>query len=180
MKQGRKSSLILGLSAFALAAGLAISPIAMAAEDGGGEAPPKCKAGYSYDKTKKECVKKNALNDSDLYENGRALAKAGRYVEAIDALTAVRNQKDPMVLTMLGYSHRKMGDVDAGIALYHQALAIDPNSINTREYLGEGYVAMGRIDLAVGELNKLEKLCGVDCEQYVELSSVIAGRSEDW
>lgn len=39
-----------------------------------------------------------------------------------------------MVLTYIGYSHRKKGDTDVGIGFYKQALAIDPNNLNTHEY----------------------------------------------
>ena len=83
-----------------------------------------------------------------------------------------------MILTMIGYSKRKLGAVDEGIAYYHRALAINPDSVNTREYLGEGYVAMGRFDLAEVELEKIEAICGTDCDPYVQLASAIAGEWE--
>jgi tetratricopeptide (TPR) repeat protein len=73
-----------------------------------------------------------------------------------------------------------MGDVDEGIAYYHQALAIDPDNLDTREYLGEGYVAAGRTDLAEIELARLETLCGADCGQYEALAAAIAGEPEQW
>ena len=85
-----------------------------------------------------------------------------------------------MVLTYIGYSKRKLGKVDEGIAYYHQALAINPNNLNTREYLGEGYVAAGRTDLALDQLSKLEELCGPDCDQYEQLELAIAGTPDHW
>ncbi len=78
-----------------------------------------------------------------------------------------------MVLTMIGYSKRKLGHTDEGIAIYHQALAIDPNNVNTHEYLGEGYLAAGRVDLAELELDTLNKLCGVGCEQFQDLQKAL-------
>ena len=66
----------------------------------------------------------------------------------------VRDQQDDVVLTYIGYSKRKLGAVDEGIAYYHRALAINPDNVNTREYLGEGYVAMGRFDLARGRIGE--------------------------
>lgn len=140
-----------------------------------------CKEGWKLNKEKQVCEKQDSrLDDKDRYVYGRDLALAGYYGEALGVLQAITDQDDAMILTMIGYSKRKMGDVDEGIAYYHKALAIDPDNINTHEYLGEGYVAMGKKDLAVAELNTLEKLCGADCEQYVELASVINGRSADW
>ena len=104
---------------------------------------------------------------------GRQLARDGQYREAIKILEAVSNKDDPMVLTYLGYSHRKLGDVDLGISLYKKALAIDPENIRTREYLGEGYVSKGQLDLAWLELSEIEKRCGTTCEEYRALHKVM-------
>jgi tetratricopeptide (TPR) repeat protein len=120
------------------------------------------------------------LDDQQLLDQGRHLALAGSYDSALDTLSYVRNQHNDMVLTYIGYSKRKLGKVDEGIGYYHQALAINPNNLNTREYLGEGYVAAGRTDLAVDQLNKLEALCGTDCDQYEQLELAIAGTPEHW
>jgi hypothetical protein len=59
------------------------------------------------------------------------------------------------------------------MTLYQKALAIDPNNINTHEYIGEGYVSIGRVDLARSELARLETLCGTGCEQYEDLAEAI-------
>ena len=105
-----------------------------------------CASGSKYDAAKKLCVTTNAslLDDRALYEQGRTLALAGFYQDALDSLGAIRDKHDAMVLTMIGYSKRKLGHTDEGIAIYHQALAIDPSNVNTHEYLGEGYIAAGR------------------------------------
>ena len=139
-----------------------------------------CKRGTVYDADKKACVAQDAslLDDRQLYEQGRSLALAGYYTEALDLLGAIGDKHDAMVLTMIGYATRKLGNLDGGIAIYHQALAIDPENVNTHEYLGEGYVAAGRIDLAELELDKLKALCGEDCEQYQDLAKAIAGDPE--
>ena len=142
---------------------------------------PVCKQGYVYDKGKRACVKATSglLNDEKLYQLGRELALAGRYEEALAALAAVKNQKDSMVLTMIGYAKRKLGKFDEGMSYYQQALAVDPNNVNTREYLGEAYVERGQIDLAKAELVKVEALCGRECEQYTDLAAAIAGHPEE-
>ena len=115
------------------------------------------------------------LDDKDLYEQGHALAKAGHSEAALAALTTIEDQNDSMVLTMIGYSKRKMGNWNEGVAFYHKALAIDPNNPNTREYLGEAYLTNGRIDLAEAELAKIEAITGTESEQYQELAFAIAG-----
>ncbi len=136
-----------------------------------------CAKGSKYDAAKKECVIINAslMDDKSLYETGRTLALDGYYDDALVALNAIENKHDAMVLTMIGYSERKLGNTDEGIAKYMQALAIDPNSVDTHEYLGEGYVVQGKIDLAKAELSTVEKLCGnTTCEPYEDLSNAIS------
>ena len=120
------------------------------------------------------------LEDDALARQGRALALNGHYESALEALMAVGNKNDATVLTYIGYATRKLGNIDEGIAWYHKALALDPDNVYTHEYLGEGYVAAGRIDLAEQELARLEALCGKGCEQYEALSAAIAGEPENW
>ena len=135
-----------------------------------------CKTGEVWDKKHKKCVKASAgvLPDEELYEQGRALAKEGQYEWALTVLAAIKNQDDPKVLNYIGYSHRKAGRIEEGIAHYQKALAIDPNFVLAREYLGEGYVASGRIDLAKLELTEIEARCGTTCEEYIDLAEAIA------
>ena len=75
------------------------------------------------------------------------------------------NENDPAVLTYLGCGHPS-GNIDLGISLYKKALDIDPDNVDTCEYLGEGYVSKGELDLAWLELLEIEKRCGTTCEEY--------------
>ncbi len=143
---------------------------------GGMPAQQVCKKGLVWSKSLQRCVKaqSGSLSDKELTEQGRALALAGYYDNALAVLDAVGNKHDATVLTYIGYSHRKMGDVDVGITYYKQALAIEPDNLNTREYLGEGYATAGRIEDAKLELANLAKLCGgAGCEQYDDLHNFI-------
>ena len=128
--------------------------------------------GQDHEEVRQE--ESGVLPDEDLYQQGRALARLGHYDWAIEVLSLVQNQKDPRVLNYIGYSHRKAGRLDVGITYYRQALAIDPNFNLAREYLGEGYIAAGRVDLAMKELSAIEKSCGTTCEEYKDLSDAIA------
>jgi tetratricopeptide (TPR) repeat protein len=160
---------------------------AFAASDGGGtsgsdSAPPKCRQGLVWDKKLQRCVRAQSSNlpDKELLDQGRALALAGFYDDALIVLDAVRNKQDAVVLTYTGYSHRKKGDTDIGIGFYKQALGIDPNNINTREYLGEGYASAGRMELAKAEVGIIQRLCGSkQCEQYSDLAAAISGEPVD-
>lgn len=146
---------------------------------GGGSSAPVCKKGLVWSQTVQRCVKaqSSGLTDKELLDQGRAMALAGQYQDALIVLDAIQNKQDAMVLTYIGYSHRKMGDTDVGIGYYMQALAIDPNSLNTHEYLGEGYASAGKLELAKAELATVEKLCGNrECEQYNDLAAAVAGK----
>ena len=173
--------LFLSLSAFLVTA--SYSPAF--AVGGGGNAPAtavlKCKKGEVIKKVKKsgvfvkKCVKVKAgiLPDEDLYQQGRELAQAGEYDKALLVLAKVKNQNDPRVLNYIGYSNRKAGRLEIGITYYRKALAIDPNFVLAREYLGEGYVSAGRIDLAQIELNEIKARAGANSEEYKDLAKVI-------
>lgn len=184
MTQERTSSFFTKATTIAIALSMtgaaAVSPalaVSGGGSSGGASGTPACKTGQVYDKKKHRCVQStsSALDDKTLYTQGRDLALAGRYEEALSALQAVSNQNDSMVLTMIGYSKRKLGNFNEGMALYAKALAVDPNNVNTREYLGEAYAEKGKIDLAKAELVKIEALCGTQCEQYRDLAAAIAG-----
>ena len=169
---------ILGAAAVALAP----APSHAAGDD---DATPTtvCPDGKVWSDDKKACVvlKSGALPDDRLYRQGWRLAKAGHYEKAIRVLKAVVDQDNPKVLNYLGYSHRKMGRLSEGVAYYKKALAIDPDYVLAREYLGEGYVAAGRMRLAEDQLAEIAKRCGTDCKAYQQLAAVISGApSEAW
>jgi tetratricopeptide (TPR) repeat protein len=73
------------------------------------------------------------------------------------------------VLNSIGYSTRKLGDVDKGIEYYHQALAIDPNFAKARQYLGEAYLQKGDVAKAKEQLTEIADRCGGPCDDYVVL-----------
>ena len=141
----------------------------------------KCPSGKSWSDKAGKCVaqRSGALSDEDRARAGRELARDGQYKEAIAVLETVADKNNALVLTYLGYSHRKLGDVDLGISLYKKALEIDPENVDTREYLGEGYVTKGQLDLAYLELAEIEKRCGAVCKEYQALEkAMLSGHSQ--
>jgi tetratricopeptide (TPR) repeat protein len=135
-----------------------------------------CKSGFVAVKRngKMKCTKKTTeLTDDELYQQGEALALEGEYAWALDVLGSIKNQNDPRVLNYTGYSHRKSGRLETAITYYRKALVINPNFVLAREYLGEGYVVAGRIDLAKVELGEIASRCGTHCTEYQELNSAI-------
>lgn len=137
----------------------------------------KCKKkGYVWSTEEKKCVKKTSglLTDDDLYLQARAYVEDDKYTMALDLLRRIRNQNQPRVLNYIGYSTRKLGDVDEGIRYYKKALSLDPNYNVAREYLGEGYLQKGDLGSAKQQLAEIAKRCGVSCEEYKDLAEEIA------
>ena len=161
------------LVAAALIAGVIATP-AFAAGDGNAT-KPKCKSGQVYDGRMKMCVKAEAgvVDDKSLAAYAYALAKDGRYEEALATLDLMQDAGTAEALNYRGYATRKLGRVKEGIAFYREAVALDPDYTLVREYLGEAYVTQGKLDLAKNELAEIEKRCGTTCEPYEDLAEVI-------
>ena len=139
------------------------------------EVKAKCKQ-YAEGTSKwKKCIKKYSaeLKDDDLYWAASVLAVEEDYQGALDVLSEAHNANDPRILSLTGYATRKLGRVEEGLAFYHKALALDPNLVETREYLGEGYLQLGKLADARRELEEIAKRCGKGCESYVELDKAI-------
>ena len=139
------------------------------------EVKAKCKQ-YAEGTSKwKTCIKKNSasLMDDDIYWAGSVLAVKEDYAGTLEVLAEAHNANDPRILSLTGYATRKLGRVEEGLAFYHKALALDPNLVETREYLGEGYLQLGKLAEARRELEEIAKRCGTGCESYVELDKAI-------
>lgn len=135
-----------------------------------------CLKGKIWDAKNKICIDKQsrALPDAELTEYAYALAKAGRYEEAIDTLDTLSDPMTPHALNYRGYATRKLGRTDEGIGYYLQSVALDPSYIKVREYLGEAYLIKARPDLANAQLATIETLCGdTACEEYATLADAI-------
>jgi len=140
-----------------------------------------CERGFVFSKSNQVCLKigSERFAQGELYEQGEALARAGQYEKALEALGAIESPRDARVLTMSGYAKRKLGRFEEGIKDYLDALELDPDNADAREYLGEAYFEAGRPDLARAELNRIETICGGrDCEQYRDLAAAIDGQAQ--
>ena len=136
--------------------------------DGGGSS--KIKSNYDKAVTLIKTAKK--------YEKKGKTEKANKRYEKAKDLLVKSNKKKPNqadTLNYLGFTTRKLGDFENGEKYYLEGLAIKPNHKGINEYLGELYVATGRMDLAKERLNVL-KNC--NCKEYKELKEVIEGNKK--
>lgn len=112
----------------------------------------------------------------EAYAKGKALVAAKEWADAIIQLEesdkAQPNNADTN--NLLGYSNRKLGKLEVSLAYYKKALAVDPKHLGAHEYLGELYLMMKDPNKAKTELATLSKLCGLKCEQYLDLKKAIA------
>ena len=166
------------LASAVLALGLALGAPAFADSGGGGtdRSTPTCGKGEVWDSRSQKCVKaeNDVLPDKNLADNAIALAKAGRYTEALAVLNMMKDPNTPVALNYRGYATRRMGRVDEGIGYYLKSVALDPKYVQVREYLGEAYVIKGDIPRAEAQLHAIKTICGTTCEEYQNLLVYIA------
>ena len=149
------------LAAAAFALGLHCGGAAFA--DGGGgsddKSTPTCGKGEVWDSRSQKCVKaeNGVMPDKNFADNAYALAKAGRYAEALAVLDLMKDPNTAVALNYRGYATRRMGRVDEGIAYYLKSVALDPNYAQVREYLGEAYLIKGDVARAEAQLHAIKK-----------------------
>ncbi|NQW66142.1 MAG: tetratricopeptide repeat protein [Burkholderiales bacterium] len=94
-----------------------------------------------------------------------AIASLEKFVKA--------NPNDADGFNLLGYSLRNTKRYSEAIFNYKEALRIDPNHRGAHEYLGQSYVQTKQLDKAKELLASLEKICGLQCEEYLDLKKSI-------
>jgi hypothetical protein len=77
------------------------------------------------------------------------------------------------VNNLLGYSSRKLKLYKPAAVYYAKALRINPKHLGALEYQGELFVETKKLSDAKKNLAKLKSLCGVTCEEYLDLKKVI-------
>lgn len=166
---------------FAHAAPLAVSAaLAIALAPSGasafGDEPAKPKIDCSKKANKSHPACKNnrdGATDDEVYNAAYWLAKSGSYAEARALLLTASNPDDPRILNYLGYTTRKLGDVDGALVYYGKALALKPDYTLARSYLGEAHLQKGDVTAAKSELGEIERRCGTGCQEYAELAGHI-------
>ncbi len=83
------------------------------------------------------------------------------------------NPKNADAFNYLGYSYRKLGNMDDSLKNYQMALSIDPNHKGANEYLGELYLQKGDLPKAEERLQVLDKACPSDCIERKTLKEQI-------
>jgi Uncharacterized enzyme of heme biosynthesis len=106
------------------------------------------------------------------------MIKLKKRYEKVQKLLISSNKKIPNkadTLNYLGFTTRKLGDFELGEKYYLEGLSIEPDHFGINEYLGELYVATGRVELAK---QRLEILKNCNCEEFNELKEIIEGKKK--
>ncbi len=108
------------------------------------------------------------------YTEAKATVDAGNYAAALPMLVMLTKDapQDANAWNLLGFTHRKLGDMNEAAKAYAVALKINPDHLGTLEYQGEMYIQTGKLDMAKANLAKLKSICG-NCEEYGDLEKAL-------
>jgi tetratricopeptide (TPR) repeat protein len=115
-----------------------------------------------------------ALQDAD-YVAGKTAVDARDWKRAIELFTraAARDADNANIQNYLGFANRNDGNWEVAMKHYRTALALNPEHRGATEYMGHAYLLRGNLQLAQGQLTRLERICGRGCDEYASLSKAI-------
>lgn len=110
------------------------------------------------------------------FRMGKKAVEAKEYRSAISFLIKAADETpdNADVYNLLGFSYRKLGELDKSLTFYNRALSIDPKHRGANEYIGELFLQTGDLSQAEKHLKVLDKACFFGCEEYDELKEEIA------
>jgi Flp pilus assembly protein TadD len=124
-------------------------------------------------------AKEGAEEDAAAQDPGHVAARSAiaerRYADAVRVLgeALARDPQNAETHNLLGYAHRKSGDLPRAFHHYHEALRLDPDHRGAHEYIGEAYLMAGDLARAEDHLRRLERLCTSPCEERDDLQKAI-------
>ena len=112
---------------------------------------------------------KNGLNMVQSLVYGKKYKKAEKRLISLE----VKFPQNADIQNYLGFVSRKMDKLGKSDAYYKKALQIDPMHKGALEYQGELFLQYKNVEKAKANLKLLERICGVNCEEYKELKKAI-------
>ena len=107
------------------------------------------------------------------YQRAVSYIKKSEYGAAVPLLRKEleKNPGNADAHNYMGYVMRKRNDLKNSAVHYEKALEIDPKHLGALEYQGELFLTLGNLDLAKANLEKLDKLCWLGCDEYDDLKA---------
>jgi tetratricopeptide (TPR) repeat protein len=102
-------------------------------------------------------------------------------LKADDAATALRHFQSALkrfpdaanLHNELGFTHRKLRQLDKAFEHYKRALMIEPRHRAAHEYIGEAYLLVGDVPSAEKHLAALRSICLLPCDELKDLQRAI-------
>jgi Flp pilus assembly protein TadD len=110
------------------------------------------------------------------WQAGKKAVESQDWKTAADRLgkAAAAEPKNADIQNWLGFSQRKLGNLDAAFAAYNEALKLNPKHRAAHEYIGEAYLMAGKVDKAEQHLTELQRLCTpIPCEELKQLKRAV-------
>ena len=110
------------------------------------------------------------------YAAGKAALDAKDWGSAMRLLSsaALRDTRNADLQNYLGFSYRKLGQLDAAFEHYRRALELNPRYRGAHEYAGEAYLMIGDLARAEEHLAALRRICLLPCEELGDLEREVA------
>ena len=112
---------------------------------------------------------KNGLNMVQSLVYGKKYKKAEKRLISLE----VKFPQNADIQNYLCFVSRKMDKLGKSDSYYKKALQIDPMHKGALEYQGELFLQYKNVEKAKANLKLLERICGVNCEEYKELKKAI-------
>jgi len=80
---------------------------------------------------------------------------------------------NPDIMSLLGFTYRKAENYEDALTFYEWALRAEPEHRGANEYLGELYLETNQFDKALEQLQILDNLCRINCQEYTTLKKAI-------
>jgi cytochrome b involved in lipid metabolism len=109
------------------------------------------------------------LSEADILIKQKNFSAALNLLKQADS--SYTNNAD--INNLLGFSSRNLRQFSASARYYQKALRINPNHLGALEYQGELFLQTKKVSAAKKNLAKLKRLCGVNCEEYLDLKKAI-------
>ena len=109
-------------------------------------------------------------------KNAIEMIEVSNYEQAIQILNDLVNlqSEDADVWNLLGYSNRKLGNLEDAEHSYRQALLYNPEHKGALEYQGELFLQQNDLASAKKNLQKLREICPQGCEELTVLEQALA------
>ena len=116
---------------------------------------------------------KDALKRALKYQKKNKVINSDKYFEkALNYFLLAHKETSNYVeiLTYLGFTYHKIGDLIMSEIYYQEALAVDPKNYLLNQRLGELYFSTNRTNLAK---ERLKVLNSCNCPEYLNLKNII-------